>query len=140
MKYILGITAIIVLLTISSGLFLIYNNTDASKKKVKKALGMNLFAFVPIMVMAFLVMSPSTSMAAGNAAESVNGLGLIAAALSTGMATIGTGYAVGVVGSSAIGAVSEDPKILGKTLLFVGFAEGIAIYGLVISILIIGQL
>lgn len=139
MKYILATTAIIVLLTVSSGLFLIYNNTDTSKKKIKKALGMNLFAFVPIMVMAFILMAPSASMAAGGA-ESVNGLGLLAAALSTGMATIGTGYAVGVVGSAAIGAVSEDPKILGRTLLFVGFAEGIAIYGLVISILIIGQL
>ena len=42
----------------------------------------------------------------------------------------GTGYAVGSVGSSALGAVSEDPKILGKTLIFVGLAEGIAIYGL----------
>ncbi|MGB3365877.1 MAG: ATP synthase subunit C, partial [Acidaminobacteraceae bacterium] len=59
---------------------------------------------------------------------------------STGMATIGAGYAVGAVGSSALGAVSENPKILGKTLIFVGLAEGIAIYGLIISILILGRL
>ena len=56
------------------------------------------------------------------------------------MATIGAGYAVGAVGSSALGAVSEDQKILGKTLIFVGLAEGIAIYGLIISILILGRL
>ena len=72
--------------------------------------------------------------------SSAVGLGYIAAALSTGLATVGAGYAVGAVGSSALGAVSEDPKILGKTLIFVGLAEGIAIYGLIISILIIGKL
>ena len=38
---------------------------------------------------------------------------------------------------SAIGAVSEDASILGKTLIFVGMAEGIAIYGMIISILIL---
>ena len=65
------------------------------------------------------------------------GFKYLAAALSTGLATIGTGMAVGSVGSSAIGAVSEDPSILGKTLIFVGMAEGIAIYGMIISILIL---
>lgn len=65
------------------------------------------------------------------------GFKYVAAALSTGLATIGTGMAVGSVGSSAIGAVSEDPSILGKTLIFVGMAEGIAIYGMIISILIL---
>ena len=56
---------------------------------------------------------------------------------STGLATIGTGRAVGSVGASAIGAVSEDSTILGRTLIFVGMAEGIAIYGMIISILIL---
>ena len=65
------------------------------------------------------------------------GFKYLAASLSTGLATIGTGTAVGSVGSSAIGAVSEDPSILGKTLIFVGMAEGIAIYGMIISILIL---
>ncbi|HBM79582.1 MAG TPA: ATPase, partial [Clostridiaceae bacterium] len=68
------------------------------------------------------------------------GLGYIAAALSTGLATIGTGVAVGPSASSAIGAISEDPKTLGKALIFVGLGEGIAIYGLVISIMILGRL
>lgn len=66
-----------------------------------------------------------------------DGCKYLAAALSTGLATIGTGMAVGSVGSSAIGAVSEDATILGKTLIFVGMAEGIAIYGMIISILIL---
>lgn len=66
-----------------------------------------------------------------------DGFKYLAAALSTGLATIGTGVAVGSAGSSAIGAVSEDSTILGKTLIFVGMAEGIAIYGMIISILIL---
>jgi len=57
--------------------------------------------------------------------------------LSTGLATIGAGLAVASVGSSAIGAVSEDSSLLGKTLIYVGMAEGIAIYGMIISILIL---
>ncbi|HBN84946.1 MAG TPA: ATPase [Clostridiales bacterium] len=75
--------------------------------------------------------------------EAIAGLSLgegfkyLAAALSTGLATIGTGLAVGSVGSAAVGAVSEDSAILGKTLIFVGMAEGIAIYGMIISILIL---
>jgi len=66
-----------------------------------------------------------------------DGFKYLAASLSTGLATIGTGIAVGTVGSSAVGAISEDQSILGKTLIFVGMAEGIAIYGMIISILIL---
>ena len=70
----------------------------------------------------------------------VNGLGLLAAALSTGLATIGAGIAVAISSSAALGAISEDSGLLGKTLIFVGLAEGIAIYGLIVSILILGRL
>ena len=77
---------------------------------------------------------------AQSSTDSSSGMGFLAAALSTGLATIGAGYAVGAVGSSALGAVSEDPNILGKTLIFVGLAEGIAIYGLIVSIMILGRL
>lgn len=83
---------------------------------------------------------PSTAFAQGNANNAASGLAYLGAALSTGMATIGTGIAVGACGSAALGAVSEDQSILGKTLIFVGLAEGIAIYGLIISIMILGQI
>lgn len=86
-------------------------------------------------------MIPNIVHAAGDASlGTATGLGYIAAALCTGFATIGAGYAVGAVGSSALGAVSEDPKILGKTLIYVGLAEGIAIYGLIISIMILSKI
>ncbi|MCL2341817.1 MAG: ATP synthase subunit C [Firmicutes bacterium] len=68
------------------------------------------------------------------------GLGLIAAALSTGLAAIGAGIAVAMVGAAALGAISENPKMLGRTIIFVGLAEGIAIYGLIISIMILNRI
>lgn len=72
--------------------------------------------------------------------NNLNGLGLIAVALATGLACIGAGIAVATVGASAVGAISENPKLLGKTIIFAGLAEGIAIYGLIISIMILNKI
>lgn len=73
----------------------------------------------------------------GTAAQ---GMGFLAAALVTGMAAIGAGIAVAAAAPAAIGAVSEDAKAFGKAIIFVVLGEGIAIYGLLISILIINKL
>lgn len=140
MKLILTSTVFIVLLTISVGIFLMYKEEISTKSRLRKILRFNLFTFIPLLLMAIIILVPDMVMAFEETTTSSSGLGFIAAALCTGLATIGAGYAVGAVGSSALGAVSEDPKILGKTLIFVGLAEGIAIYGLIISILILGRL
>lgn len=68
------------------------------------------------------------------------GLGLLAAALATGLSALGAGYAVGTVGAAAVGALTEKPELLGRMLILIGLAEGIAIYGLLISILIFNRL
>lgn len=60
----------------------------------------------------------------------------MAIAIVVGMSCVAAGYAVGRVGSAAIGAVSERPELFGRTLVFVGLAEGIAIYGLIIGIML----
>ena len=67
-------------------------------------------------------------------------MGFLAAALVTGIAAIGAGIAVAAAAPAAIGAVSEDSKSFGKAIIFVVLGEGIAIYGLLISILIINKL
>ncbi len=72
-------------------------------------------------------------------ASSSNGLGLIAAALVTGLAGIGGGIAVAAGAPAAIAATSEDPKSFGKSLIFVALGESIALYGVVISILILNK-
>ncbi len=66
--------------------------------------------------------------------------GLIAAALATGASSLAAGVAVGKVGTAAIGALAEKPELMARLLIFVGLAEGIAIYGLIVSILILNRL
>lgn len=67
------------------------------------------------------------------------GMGLLAAGLVTGLAGIGGGIAVAAGAPAAIAATSEDPKSFGKSLIFVALGESIALYGVVISILIINK-
>lgn len=67
------------------------------------------------------------------------GMAYIAAALSTGIAGIGGGIAVGAGAPAAIGALTEDPKSFGKSIIFVALGEGIALYGMLISILILNK-
>lgn len=82
-----------------------------------------------------------------NAAEAVQteggkgqtGWGFLGAGLAVGLACIGSGYAVARIGSASIGAVAEKPELMGKTLIFLGLAEGLAIYGLIIAVMILNK-
>lgn len=66
--------------------------------------------------------------------------GFAAAAAAAGMSSLAAGYAVAAVGSAGIGALAEKPELMGRVLVLVGLAEGIAIYGLIIAILILNRL
>src|SRR5699024_11855073 len=68
------------------------------------------------------------------------GLGYLGAALVTGLSGIGSGIAVASSASAALGAISEDGSLFGKSMIFVAMAEGIALYGLIISFMILGRL
>jgi len=83
-----------------------------------------------------LAQAPAPRGIGGDAA----GWGLVAAALATGLSSLGAGVAVGRLGTAAVGALAEKPELLGRLLIFVGLAEGIAIYGVIISILILNRL
>jgi V/A-type H+-transporting ATPase subunit K len=65
---------------------------------------------------------------------------VIAVAIVTVGASWSAAYAVAKVGSAAMGAVSENPELMGRSLVFVGLAEGIAIYGLIVAIMLLGKL
>ena len=67
-------------------------------------------------------------------------LGYLAAALATGLSALGAAYAVGSVAGAAVGALAEKPELFGRLLILVGLAEGIAIYGVIISVLILNRL
>ncbi len=126
-------------LTVAMGYY-IYKIRDEKKVKTgKRFLKISISTYAILVALFLLVVMPGVAKAAVGE-KSSSGIGYLAAALSTGIATIGAGYAVGAVGSSALGAVSEDPGILGKTLIFVGLAEGIAFYGLIVYIMILGSL
>jgi F0F1-type ATP synthase membrane subunit c/vacuolar-type H+-ATPase subunit K len=66
--------------------------------------------------------------------------GFIAAALVTGVGCIGAGIAVSAVGAAGLGVVGEKPELFTRALIFVGLAEGIAIYGLIIAIMILTRI
>lgn len=108
----------------------------------KKTVFLNAGTFVGTMLLMTIFMpvlaSAEGAEAVAEAGTTVGeGIKAIAAALSTGMATIGTGIAVGNAATAAIGATSEDEKNFTKSLIFVALGEGVAIYGLLISILIL---
>ena len=139
MNTILGIAIGIVIFTIGLGVVLYRSAANIQGRKIRNILRASLVSYMFLIALFLFILTPDIVNAAQEG-DSGAGMGFIAAGISTGLATIGAGYAVGAVGSSALGAVSENPRILGKTLIFVGMAEGIAIYGLIVSIMILGRL
>lgn len=115
---------------------------EKSKGRYKKALGINVVLFFGVLAASSVLMFNGQAIAAEGAASasSAAGWGYIAAALATGMSCIGGGIAVSAAASAALGAISEDSSILGKSLIFVGLAEGVCLYGLIISFMILGKL
>ena len=115
---------------------------ERSRGRYKRALAANVFLFFGTMVFASCLFFTGNVFAAetASAASNATGMGYIAAALSTGLSCIGGGVAVSAAASAALGAISEDSSILGKSLIFVGLAEGVCLYGLIISFMIIGSL
>ena len=139
MEKIIILSVLTVFSMVVSGFYFIYKGTDKNRKFARAFMKVNLFVFAPVFVFGLISLVPQMASAAA-APTGGNGLGFLAAGLSTGLASLGAGVAVSNVGSAAIGAVSEDPNILGKSMIYLGLAEGIAIYGLIISIMILGRL
>lgn len=128
-----------------------------SGKSLKKPLRMNLAVFA---VLAVLISVLSISAFADNeetaaaqtqtaetqaaetteASDSSKGMGLLAAGVVTGLAGIGGGIAVAAGAPAAIAATAENPKSFGKSIIFVALGESIALYGVVISILILNKI
>ncbi|HSM71593.1 MAG TPA: ATP synthase subunit C [Anaerolineales bacterium] len=116
---------------------------EPAKAVSRLVTGFNAFNFIVGMMAAGLVAvwlaSPSAVLASGLAQEGggADQYATLAAALSTGLACIGAGIAVGGSGAAAVGATAEKPESFGRSLIFVGLSEGIAIYGLIISFLVL---
>ncbi len=90
------------------------------------------------------ILSPQTVMAAGAASPvlqkaATDPYASLGAAIAVGLATIAAGIAVSNTGAAALGAMAENPETFGRALVFVGLAEGIGIYGLIIAVLILNR-
>lgn len=116
---------------------------EKNRGRFKTTIGLNAFFFFGTLLIAIAMMfsgTASVQAAEADASGFATGLGYIAAALVTGLSCIGGGIAVASAASAALGAVSEDQSVLGKSLIFVGLAEGVCLYGLIISFMILGRL
>ena len=119
---------------------------EKTKGRYNRAMFLNIVMFFGTIATAVIMMGTGQAYAAAPeaaeaaAAVSSTGMGYISAALATGLSCLGGGIAVSSAASAALGAISEDGSILGKSLIFVGLAEGVCLYGLIISFMILGQL
>ena len=109
--------------TILTGISYLRKGKKTTKSGLKKAIAINVVSILALFLMGLIPDIAFAAETTQSTSSSASGMGYLAAALSTGLA--------------AIGAVSEDSSILGKTLIILGLAEGIAIYGLIISIMIL---
>jgi V/A-type H+-transporting ATPase subunit K len=98
------------------------------------ALGVLLF----VAALAFGFVDPAHA-AAGSAAKSGSGDAFLGAGIAIAGSAIGAGFAVAYTGAAALAAISEKPELFGRAMVIVGLAEGIAIYGLVIAVVLIGK-
>ena len=100
--------------------------------------GMFMGTMILMMIFMPILASAEAAPAAAEASAAMSsGMKYLAAALPTCFATIATGMAVGKAASAAIGAISEDEKVFSKALIFVALGEGVALYGILVSILIL---
>ena len=98
-----------------------------------------MFAPVIHIVGRVLVLMALTTAYASAATSSSSGQALMGAAIAVAGSSIGAAIAVAYTGSAALAAMSERPELFGRAMVIVGLAEGIAIYGLVVAIILISK-
>ena len=135
------------LAVLSFGLYLLLSPNgarDLNRRWLKSGVAFNILLFAGGMAGLLFAgvgeVMAATEAAAGSGEISLGfGLALIGVGLPTALATIGAGIAVASVGSASLAVITEKPEMFGRTLIYLGLAEGIAIYGLVVSILLLGK-
>jgi V/A-type H+-transporting ATPase subunit K len=145
MMLIAVLMSLLVLGTIAWGLWLEYRPATVARHARGLRHGllsqMALYVLATGAVLVLGVQDVLANPAAGGGEVSLGlGLAILGAGLPTAFATIGAGIAVGPVGSAALAVLAEKPEMLGRSLIYLGLAEGIAIYGLVISILLLDKI
>ncbi len=130
---------------IATGIVMEMQPAKVARPWFKPTIGANLVIFVAAQA-ALIFMGANEVMAAPAVAEAGSeisiglGLGIIGVGIPTALSTIGAGIAVGPIGAASLAVLAEKPEIFGRTLIYLGLAEGIAIYGLVMSILLLDKI
>lgn len=111
------------------------------QKNAKRAFVTNAVSFFGMLICAtvFMFSGAAGAAEAETAVKGFESMAFLSAALATGLSSLGAGIAVSAAASAALGAISENEGIMGKALIFVALAEGIALYGLLISFTILGN-
>jgi len=148
MYWLVGIISLALVGLVATGLYL--EVRPAGRRPlgiwVKPALAVQLLVFVSAEAALLLLgvgdalAQTEAATAAGGEISTGMGLAILGAGIPTGLSTIGAGIAVGPIGAASLAAITEKPESLGRTLIYLGLAEGIAIYGLVISILLLNRI
>jgi len=148
MYWLLAVLTLALLCFIGVGIYVEFGagkTRRAHTRLYKRAVVANLVLFAAA-ALTLLIVGSGEVLAQGEAAASATevslglGLALIGVGIPTALATIGAGIAVGTVGAAALAVIAERPEAFGRTLVYLGLAEGIAIYGLVVSILLLGKI
>lgn len=148
MYWLIGIMSLSLIGIIAMGAYYELNppprHVDALRL-LKKIVGANLITFVIAQAGLLAigvqdVMAQTTAVTGPHEVSIGLGLALIGIGLPTGLASIGAALAVGPVGAAALAVIAERPEVFGRSLVYLGLAEGIAIYGLVVSILMLGRI
>jgi V/A-type H+-transporting ATPase subunit K len=132
---------------VATGIFfeMVPENRARAVRWFKPAIGTNLVVFVAAQALLVfmgieqVLAAPAVAEAGGEISIGM-GLGIIGVGLPTAVSTIAAGIAVGPIGAASLAVLAERPEIFGRTLIYLGLAEGIAIYGLVMSILLLEKI
>jgi V/A-type H+-transporting ATPase subunit K len=148
MYWLVGLMSFAILGLIATGIFLEMRPGYAARMRswFRPAMGTQLLVFVGAQL-GLLVFGINNAFAeTAEVAVTVSdisvgmGLAILGVGIPTAFSTIGAGIAVGPIGAASLAAITEKPETLGRTLIYLGLAEGIAIYGLVISILLLNKI
>lgn len=149
MYWLIGFMTLMVLGLIVTGLVLEFKpgfRSGGGRPWFKPTLVTNLALFAAaelvLLVLGAQEVMAAVESATGGAREITTGMGLaiLGIGIPTGLSSVGAGIAVGPIGAASLAVLAEKPEMFGRTLVYLGLGEGIAIYGLVMSILLLGKI
>ena len=108
-------------------------------KGLNRVLGISVLGVVTALIAPAGFMGFEQAFAQEGGADVAGSSKLLGAGLAFGLAAAGAGIGLGFVGAAGLAAISDNPKMQSRVFIFVGMVESIAIYGIVMMFIILGQ-